>query len=57
MPDQLAAAADTVRSPISSVAGYEELLPAVVLLDNVRSMYNVGRQQGTIARFKKAGDL
>jgi 23S rRNA (guanosine2251-2'-O)-methyltransferase len=43
MPDPLAAVAP-VLSPVPSLAaGYEGLqLPAAVLLDNVRSMYNVG---------------
>lgn len=44
MPDHLAAVADPVLSPVPSLAaGYEGLqLPAAVLLDNVRSMYNGG---------------
>ena len=43
MPDQLAAALETVSQMVSLAAGYEGLhLPAAVLLDNVRSMYNVG---------------
>ena len=45
MPDQLAAApVQSDLSPTNSLsAGYEGVqLPAVVLLDNVRSMYNVG---------------
>ncbi len=44
MPDQLAAPVQSDLSPTNSLsAGYEGVqLPAVVLLDNVRSMYNVG---------------
>ena len=44
MPDQLSGAAHSVLNPSNSLGtGYEGLqLPAVVLLDNVRSMYNVG---------------
>ncbi len=44
MPHQLASAADPVLGPVPSLAaGYEGIhLPAAVLLDNVRSMYNVG---------------
>jgi 23S rRNA (guanosine2251-2'-O)-methyltransferase len=44
MADQLSIPSQTVLSSISALdAGYEGLrLPAVVLLDNVRSMYNVG---------------
>jgi len=44
MPDQVTAVADPVLRPIASLAaGYEGLrLPAAALLDNVRSMYNVG---------------
>jgi 23S rRNA (guanosine2251-2'-O)-methyltransferase len=44
MADELAAPVESVSSTINSLsAGYEGLqLPAVVLLDNVRSMYNVG---------------
>jgi 23S rRNA (guanosine2251-2'-O)-methyltransferase len=42
MPDQLVAAS-VLSSVPSLAAGYEGLrLPAAVLLDNVRSMYNVG---------------
>ncbi len=44
MRDQLAAAVESVLSPPNPLStGYEGVqLPAVVLLDNVRSMYNVG---------------
>jgi len=44
MPDQPSAVRVAVFGPITSPAvGYEGLhLPAAVLLDNVRSMYNVG---------------
>jgi tRNA G18 (ribose-2'-O)-methylase SpoU len=44
MPDQLAAGAEPFLGPIDSLAaGYEGLhLSVAVLLDNVRSMYNVG---------------
>ena len=44
MTDHLPAAGQNLLSPVNSLsAGYEGLqLPAVVLLDNVRSMYNVG---------------
>ena len=44
MPGQRAAAGERVFGPIASLAaGYEGLHPpAAVLLDNVRSMYNVG---------------
>ena len=44
MPDQLTALVHSdLSSPNSLSTGYEGLqLPAVVLLDNVRSMYNVG---------------
>ena len=42
MGDQLAAPAEPVQRIHSLAAGYEELqLPLAVLLDNVRSMYNV----------------
>jgi tRNA G18 (ribose-2'-O)-methylase SpoU len=44
MADQMSAAAQSVFRPSNSLGvGYEGVhLPAVVLLDNVRSMYNVG---------------
>lgn len=43
MPDQLAATAEPIQKVHSLAVGYEGLqLPVVVLLDNVRSMYNVG---------------
>jgi tRNA G18 (ribose-2'-O)-methylase SpoU len=43
MPDQLAAAEPGLRPIVLLGAGYEGLhLPVAVLLDNVRSMYNVG---------------
>lgn len=44
MPDQLAGPAEPLAQPIDSLAvGYQGLqLPVVVLLDDVRSMYNVG---------------
>jgi 23S rRNA (guanosine2251-2'-O)-methyltransferase len=42
MPNQLVTEVEALR-PLVSLAGYEGLrLPAAVLLDNVRSMYNVG---------------
>ncbi len=43
MPDQFAAPAEPVQRIHSLATGYEELqLPVAVLLDDVRSMYNVG---------------
>jgi tRNA G18 (ribose-2'-O)-methylase SpoU len=42
MPNQLVTEVEALR-PLVSLAGYEGLrLPAAVLLDNVRGMYNVG---------------